>query len=130
MALKQLLTLHWEYELAFCREADRHTATGWYIFGLFGENVSVFFRHTGSIGRYFNSVLIGRLRSRAACGYFHFRMVIRSILSPSCRWYERAIFLAHILARGRTLALVWSLIGADVGRRSEPMQAHIATPYQ
>src|SRR3979411_1488937 len=96
MALKQLLTLHWEYELAFCREADRHTATGWYIFGLFGENVRAFFRHTDSLGRSVNSVLSARPRSSDASGYFHFRMVIRSILIPRCRWYERAIFLAHI----------------------------------
>src|ERR1700704_5502688 len=56
-------------------------------------------------------------------------MVIRSILSPRCRRYKRAIFLAHILARGRTLALVWLLVGADIGRGSEAPQGHITHPH-
>jgi hypothetical protein len=35
MQLKQLLTLHWKYQLALSREADGHTSTGGHVIGLF-----------------------------------------------------------------------------------------------
>ena len=34
MQLKQLLTLHWKYQL-LSREADGHTSTGGHVIGLF-----------------------------------------------------------------------------------------------
>jgi hypothetical protein len=58
MPLKELLTLHWKYEIAWGGDADGHTATWGYVVVLFGWNLRISPTYAGLVAQHFRSGLI------------------------------------------------------------------------